>query len=279
MRQFQPAVLTLCLLFLVAAAACSEPAAPAADDAEPAAPAAAEAPAGADPAILDHPVRSDDDRYRDTGFKPLEVYDFFGIAPGAHVADLMPGGGYNTVLVSQIVGDTGTVTAILRPTAGDDPERVERSRSRFTERITPFELGNLAIVSDPSELADDSVDVILTVRNYHDLGLAADRVAALPEFLRILKPGGIFAVVDAYTDKTDERDESVHRINDELTMAEITGGGFEFVEAADMLINPDDTFDFDGRERAGQRGATEDAPIHRYFVSRFVHKYRKPAVN
>ena len=276
MRRLLPAFLMICCVLLVAAA-CSEAAPPATEEPEAAAPAAE--PTGADPAVLDHPARSDDDRYRDTGFKPLEVYDFFGIAPGAHVADLMPGGGYNTVIVSQIVGETGTVTAILRPSAGGDPERAERSRSRFTERITPFELANLAIATDPSELADNSIDLLLTVRNYHDLGLAADRVAALPEFLRILKPGGIFAVVDAYTDKPDERDESVHRINDELTKAEITGGGFEFVEAADMLINPDDTFEFDGREVAGQRGATEDAPIHRYFVSRFVHKYRKPAVN
>jgi len=118
--------------------------------------------------------------------------------------------------------------------------------------------------------------MVLTVRNYHDLGLAEDRMAALPELLRILKPGGTFAVVDAYTDKTDERDESVHRINSELAQAEITAGGFEFVEASDVLLNSADTYDFDGRERAGQRGATEDAPIHRYFVSRFVHKYRKP---
>lgn len=229
-----------------------------------------------DPAILDHAARSDDDHYRDGGFKPVEVYGFFAIEPGMHVADMMPGGGYNTVLVSQIVGNTGKVTALLNARPSSDPERAQRTHDRLAESISPFDLDNLEVVEDPSTMADDSVDVVLTVRNYHDLGAAEDRTSVLPELLRILKPGGIFAVVDAYTDKTDDRDEAVHRINDELSKAEITSGGFEFVEASDILVNADDTYDFDGRERAGERGATEDAPIHRYYVHRFVHKYRKP---
>jgi predicted methyltransferase len=239
-------------------------------------PAASTAVATIDPAILDHAARSEDDHYRDAGFRPLEVYQFLGIEPGQRVADLMPGGGYNTVLVSQIVGAGGSVVAVLRPTASDSAERVERAQTRFAAAIEPFGLDNLETVASTADLPDNSVDLLLTVRNYHDIGLAADRVAALPEFLRILKPGGTFAVIDAYTDKPDERDESVHRINDDLAQAEITSAGFEFVDASDLLVNPEDTFDFDGREVAGRRDATEDAPIHRYYVSRFVHKYRKP---
>jgi len=273
--RFQRLLLLSSSLFAIALLAACGGEAPAP---EPAAesPAAAPSPNAIDPAILDHPARSEDDHYRDGGFKPLEVYAFFGIEPGMHVADMMPGGGYNTVLVSQIVGEAGTVTALLNARSGGDPERTQRTRDRITERVGPFGLGNLEVADDPSTMADDSVDLLLTVRNYHDLGLAEDRMAALPELMRILKPGGIFAVVDAYTDKADERDESVHRINDELSKAEITGGGFEFVEASDVLVNSDDTYDFDGRERAGVRDATEDAPIHRYYVYRFVHKYRKP---
>ena len=273
--RFQRLLLSCCCLLAVGllAACAPESSAP-----EPAAvePAAEPAPSPIDPSILDHAARSEDDHYRDAGFKPLEVYEFFGIEPGTHVVDIMPGGGYNTVLLSQIVGEAGAVTALLGARASDDAERTQRGLDRFNERIGPFALDNMEVVADPSALADDSADVLLTVRNYHDLGLAADRTAALPELMRILRPGGIFAVVDAYTDKTDERDEAVHRINDDLTRAEITSAGFEFVEASDILVNPDDTYDFDGRERAGRRDATEDAPIHRYYVYRFVHKYRKP---
>ncbi len=275
MRSLRP--LPLCafaLLFVIGACAAETPE-PAAE-APAAEPAEVEEMATIDPAILDHPARSDDNRYRDEGFKPVEVYEFFGIEEGMHVADLMPGGGYNTALVAQIVGETGRVSAVIRAVPGGEAERNAQRLAGFEEAMAPFGFTNIDTAGDLSGMADGSVDLLLTVRSYHDLGLAADRVAALPEFLRILKPGGTFAVIDAYTNKTDERDESVHRINDDLTRAEITGGGFEFVEASDLLVNADDTFDFDGRERAGMRGATEDAPIHRYFTYRFVHKYRKP---
>ena len=75
-------------------------------------------------------------------------------------------------------------------------------------------------------------------------------------------------VIDAHTDKTDERDESVHRMNENLAREEIESGGFEFIGASELLYNADDTFDFDGR-------APGD-PIHRYYIQRWVLKFSKP---
>ncbi|MCZ6508840.1 MAG: hypothetical protein O7A04_12455, partial [Acidobacteria bacterium] len=49
-----------------------------------------------DRAVLDHPSRTEDDRYRDTGFKPIEVYSFLVIEPEMTVADIWPGGCYHT---------------------------------------------------------------------------------------------------------------------------------------------------------------------------------------
>lgn len=237
--------------------------------------AAARTQSGIDASILSDPARSDDDRYRDQGFKPLEIYAFFGIADGMTVGDLWPSRGYHTRLLSGIVGSEGKVVAILTPSAGDE-SRTARSRQRLLESLGEPTSDNLEILADLAAVPADSLDLLLTVRNYHDLGLKQARLDTLPGILRVIKPGGTFAVIDAYTDKPDERDESVHRINDELSKAEIISAGFEFVAASDLLVNADDTYDFDGRERAGVRGATEDAPIHRYFIHRWVHKYRKP---
>jgi len=221
---------------------------------------------GLSPAALDQPSRSEDDRKRDEGFKPLEVYGFFGVEPGMTVADLWPGRGYNTQILSAAVGPEGKVLAVLGPLYMKEKYK-ERVTSALNARIEAGHLSNVTIVGPLSDLKDNSVDVMITVRNYHDLGEADDRTAVLPDLMRALKPGGILGVVDAVTDK-EGRDEKNHRINEDLVVKEITGAGFELVGKSDILANPKDTYDFDGRE--------ENAPIHRYFIHRFVHKYRKP---
>ena len=42
--------------------------------------------------ILNDPKRPDEERARDAGTKPLELYAFFGVESGSTVADLMPEG-------------------------------------------------------------------------------------------------------------------------------------------------------------------------------------------
>lgn len=219
-----------------------------------------------DRSVLDDPSRSDDDRKRDEGFKPLEVYGFFGVRPGMTVADLWPGGGYNTQILSGVVGPEGKVLSVLGPlyTRSKYEERV---RERVGKRIEAGHLSNVTVVGPLADIPSGSVDVLITVRNYHDLGEADERTAVLPELMRILKPGGILGVVDAFTPKPG-RDVEHHRINEDLVIQEITGAGFELAGRSDVLVNPEDTYEFDGRE--------DDAPIHRYFIHRFVHKYRKP---
>ena len=222
-----------------------------------------------DPAVLEVAGRSDDDHYRDEGFKPLEVYGFFGIEPGMTVVDLATSGMYNAHILSQIVGPEGRVIATSSYTT--EPRRWERLQETFAARNVDGVLDNVEIVGTLEDIEADSVDVIVTVRNYHDIGMREDRVAAMQRFLRVLKPGGILGAIDAHTDKTDERDESVHRLNEALATAEITEGGFEFVGSSDVLYNADDTFDFDGR-RPGD-------PIYRYFIHRWVLKFQKPAMD
>jgi len=230
--------------------------------------------ASLDPSILDDPSRSEDDRYRDEGFKPLEVYEFLEVRPGATVADLWPGGGYNTHILSHAVGDDGRLLAVLGPLYTREGYE-ERIRDQLQERIDAGGLDNVEIVGPITEVPAGSVDVAITVRNYHDLGDAEARTAVLPDVMRMLKPGGILGVVDAHT--PEGVDEENHRIAAELVIEEITSAGFELVDTSDVLHNPEDTYDFDGRE--GLRtpdDPSDDAPIHRYFIHRFVQKYRKP---
>ena len=229
--------------------------------------AAVQASSKLDLAALDHPSRTEDDRYRDTGFKPIEVYSFLGIEPEMTVADIWPGRGYHTHLLSLLMADEGKVLSVLGPLyLHSDYE--QSVRDSLKERIDAGQLANVEVIGPLSDVADESIDVMITVRNYHDLGDKAARTAVLPDLMKKLKPGGVLGVIEAYTPK-DGIDEPFHRINEDLVVEELTAAGFDLMDRSNLLVNEADTYDFDGRE--------DDAPIHRYFIHRFVHKYQKPA--
>jgi predicted methyltransferase len=204
--------------------------------------------ASAQESILADAARSDDERARDAGSKPLEVYAFWGIEAGMTVADLMPGGGYNTFILSNLVGDQGKVYA--------GPDR----RGGLATRLEANPLANVEIIASPGDLPANSLDVAVTVRNVHDLG---DNAAGfLAACLAALKPGGVLGVVDARTNM-DGYDGDTHRINQQMVIDLATAAGFEFVEASEMLANADD--DFGKWEGASGRTNTD----------RMVLKFRK----
>lgn len=190
--------------------------------------------------ILDDASRSDAERERDAGSKPLEVYAFWGIESGMTVVDLMPGGGYNTYILSKVVGDSGKVYA--------GPNRDDN----LANRLEANPLGNVEIIGGAGELEAESIDVMITVRNVHDLG---DRAAGFLEAcLAALKPGGIFGVVDTRTDM-DGYDSNTHRINQQMVVDMVTAAGFTLVDSSEMLANPDD--DFGKWEGASGRTSTD----------------------
>ena len=57
------------------------------------------------------PDRSADDKAVDPGRHPAETLEFFGIAPGMRVAEIMAGFGYTTELLVRTVGPSGKVYA------------------------------------------------------------------------------------------------------------------------------------------------------------------------
>jgi predicted methyltransferase len=204
--------------------------------------------ASAQESILADSARSDDERGRDAGSKPLEVYAFWGIEHGMTVADLMPGGGYNTFILSKLVGEHGKVYA--------GPDR----RGGLATRLEGSPLANVEIIGGTGDVPANSLDAAVTVRNMHDLG---DNAAGfLAGVLAALKPGGVLGVVDARTNM-DGYDSETHRINQQMVIDIATAAGFEFVESSEMLANADD--DFGSWEGASGRTSTD----------RMVLKFRK----
>lgn len=214
-----------------------------------------------DRSLLDDPLRTEVERQRDAGSRPLEVYEFLGISPGMAVADIMPFGGYNAYLLAKVVGPSGRVVA---PYAFNE-ENVGRLRQRFEAAG----LDNAEPMLNLDTVADASLDAVLTVRNVHDWYIPSieeqfgfEREEIVAAILRTLKPGGVLGVVDARTPEEGINPDT-HRINEQFVIDELQAAGFELVERSELLAVPDDDY-------------SEMGFPTRWKEDRMLLKFRKP---
>lgn len=217
------------------------------------------------------PDRSEADRALDAGRKPAQTLSYFGVHPGARVAELGAGGGYTAELVARVVGPDGRVygqnTPQLLAMFAEKPwsERLAKPVNAGIVRLdTPADAPFPAGFADAGKL-----DVVLSILGYHDLvWLKVDRAAMNTAVFAALKPGGVYGVVDHAARAGDglTAAETLHRIEESVVVAEITAAGFKLDGRADFLANPDDPRDWSTSPRtAGERRGTSDR-----FVLRFV---------
>lgn len=219
--------------------------------------------AAAQQGVLDDPSRSEAERARDAGSKPLEVYAWLGIEPGMTVGDIVPSAGYNTFILAKVVGPEGRVLA-----AGTN----EAGKQRLDARFESAGIANVEVLTSMAGIPDDSVDAYICVRNVHDMLIpsVAEQYGMQPDPIlgtafSSLKPGGVFGVVDARTDK-EGVDTDTHRINQRAVIEAMESYGFEYVDSSELLADPGDdhasaSFEGDGR----------------YTLDRMLLRFRKPS--
>ncbi len=216
------------------------------------------------------PNRSDADRALDAGRKPAETLAFFGIHPGARVAELGAGGGYTSELLARVVGPTGRVwgqnSTFLLERFAEKP---------WSERLATPALANVVRLDRPFDdpFPEDvtNLDAVLIVLFYHDtVWQKVDRARMNQAVFRALRPGGIYGVIDhaAAAGRGSLDVETLHRIEESVVVREIEAAGFKLVGAAAFLRNPDDAHDWNDSPRAAaERRGTSD---------RFVLHFEKP---
>jgi len=217
--------------------------------------------------VLQSNDRSDADKKRDTGRKPIEVMQFFGIEPGMTVLEVLSSGGYYTEILSARVGKQGKVIAqnnkfILEIMEG-------RFNKEFAKRTADNRLANVEHYI--KEFGDfnlyQQVDVATVVLNYHDLYSNAPktmRLKILSQLKAALKPGGILSIIDMEAGKGVHQ-PNLHRIYHQRVRDELAEAGFILDAEANFLKNPNDDYKkivFD----PSVRGKTD----------RFVFRFKKP---
>lgn len=184
------------------------------------------------------------DRERDGNSRPADVLRFFDTPERGTIVDLFAGGGYYSEILSHLVGGNGTVymhnNAAYLGFAGD----------AVAERLANDRLTNVLRYDkelDAIDLADDSVDMVLMVMTYHDLYYKTDGWDLDPDAFfgmvhRILKPGGILAIVDHVAEAGSGASgaQDLHRIDPEFARRDIETQGFILEKSSDLLENPDD---------------------------------------
>lgn len=217
-------------------------------------------------AILADTSRPQADREIDSTRAPARVIEFFGIGPGDHVADLLAGGGYYTRILVPLVGEDGRVYA------GNNAFFQDFYAEEFDALLSEPAFGDVVRIDGPVDAiplpADGSLDAVIMSQAYHDLLLVEeDRDEMNRRIHEALEPGGVYGIIDhAATPGSGSSDaESLHRIDKEFVIDEVTSAGFELAAEADFLANSDDP-----------QTAPVFEPEIRGNSDRFVLRFEKP---
>lgn len=135
--------------------------------------------------LLDHPWRL---LYR----KPAETVDAFGITPNMTVLDLGCGTGAFTVELAQRVGAGGRVHAVDLQEDFLQQARQRVQSAGLQERVHFHHCGAYALPLDTS-----TVDLAIVIAT---LSQIADKMLALRELWRVLKPGARLAISEELPD-------------------------------------------------------------------------------
>jgi predicted methyltransferase len=185
------------------------------------------------------PARPQADRDRDSDRRPVETMAFAGVRPGMRIAEIIPGGGYYTRLLSAAVGPRGTVYALVSERTAARPGGLDAinalAAQRGNVRVIPVDFYNFRL--------PEGVDLVWTTENYHDLlnGPTAHIEGFNRSVRDALRPGGIFYVEDHAAPGTGASATStLHRVDPALVRAQVEAVGLQLEAQSALLANPAD---------------------------------------
>jgi predicted methyltransferase len=198
-----------------------------------------------------------EDKMRDGARRPYQVMQLLGVEEGMTVVDVGAGGGWYTRVLSAAVGPRGKVLAQFGP-------RALQQNNGQAQKDMAAELGNVEPVFDNvADMGENVADVAVTALNIHHSN-AERGVPYMRDLYRILKPGGVAAIID-HIGLPEINNAQLHRMLQSDARQWIEAAGFEIVEDSNLL-----------RTNADDHTRSVQDPILGRNVDRFLFVVRKP---
>lgn len=242
---------------------------------------------------LQHEVRTDENRARDSARKPEQILTFFDVTPQSTVVEVWPGSGWYTEILAPLLAKEGKLYAAHFSDRFNllDADYMQKSRSEYQEKLESHPVYDDVILTEFAPLADiaiappASTDVVLSVRNqlYVFEGEKSMR-HALANFYQALKPGGVLGVVAPRLpdDSLSTEWEKSGYVPEKLWLTLAKEAGFSLEGESDLLLNPKDTADhpqgiwsLPPSLMGGEKDKEKYLSIGE--ASRMVLKFRKPS--
>lgn len=191
---------------------------------------------------------------------PKETLEFFGVAPGMTVVEVLPGEGWYSKILEPYLGADGKLVGAdysieMWPLFGDFAPNLDERKTWATTwpveaqtwceedcaKVTAFVYGAV-----PAEMKG-TADAVVFFRALHHFNRFENKggffTAALQETMDVLKPGGIVGV-EQHRAPAENSDQWANGDNGYLkqdqVIAAFQAAGFEFLGAAEINANPND---------------------------------------
>jgi len=193
---------------------------------------------------------------------PKQTLEFFGIAPGMTVAEVLPGGGWYSKLILPVLGDEGKLIGVdyslkMWPEFGGfaNAEFLEKKKSWPAEWMAGVgewrgentaDLAAFAFGSRPADL-NGTADTVLFIRALHNLSRFDDKGGYMSEAIQdahaLLKIGGVLGVVQHRGPEDADADWAKGQ-NGYLKQSDVIriveAAGFELAAKSEINANPKD---------------------------------------
>ncbi|HEU4374021.1 MAG TPA: methyltransferase [Telluria sp.] len=183
---------------------------------------------------------------RDAARHPYETLTFFGIAPTMTVVELTPEGGWYTEILAPYLREKGTLIG-----AGEAVKPENRYGTMFMKKLNSnaavYDKVRVGVFEPPTTYAiapANSVDMVLTFRNFHNWIELGDEPlqVMLKSIYTVLKPGGVFGVVDHRlpVSMTQDAKASSGYLHEAYVIKMVERAGFRLAAKSEVNANPKD---------------------------------------